>query len=368
MRIYWYWPFARPEELTIAPATPREGDHLLVHTLDRASAPAATSHDKWVLERALPEVSDVGPRVMWAASRTRTYVARSAIRSRAVRTYRPDIAHIMFLNYFTDPVALPRLRRRVALLSTVHDAVPHVGRLTPRVETAVLRRLYRASGHLLAHHAHVKARLVGDFGVPADQVDVIPLQIPSFPNRDVPPPDSRRILFFGTFRRNKGVDVLLSAIKQLRGEDDIDFVLAGQPDDFDQATLHQAAAADPRIRLELGWITPERKSELYSEARLVVLPYTSFASQSGVLNDAYGHRRPVVVTDTGALGETVREDGTGWVVAPGDAQDLATSILAALGDDAAYTKAVESCRRVVRGRSPLEVARQLRSLYARTAT
>ena len=35
-----------------------------------------------------------------------------------------------------------------------------------------------------------------------------------------------------------------------------------------------------------------------------------------------------VVSDVGALGETVREDRTGWVVAPGDADELAATLLA----------------------------------------
>ena len=69
---------------------------------------------------------------------------------------------------------------------------------------------------------------------------------------------------------------------------------------------------------EVGYATAERKGELYASADLVVLPYTTFASQSAVLQDAYAHRVPLVVSDVGALGETVRGDHTGWVVAPGE--------------------------------------------------
>ena len=53
------------------------------------------------------------------------------------------------------------------------------------------------------------------------------------------------------------------------------------------------------------------------EATLVVLPYLR-TDASGVLATAIGHGRPVVVSDVGSLGETVREFGLGEVVPPGD--------------------------------------------------
>ena len=91
-----------------------------------------------------------------------------------------------------------------------------------------------------------------------------------------------------------------------------------------------AAEHDPRVQAEIGLVSLERKRELFAQASIVVLPYTSFASQSGVLHDAYGHGRPVVVTDVGALGRSVREDGTGLVAPPGEAAELAVCITQAL--------------------------------------
>ena len=53
-----------------------------------------------------------------------------------------------------------------------------------------------------------------------------------------------------------------------------------------------------------------------------------------MLQDAYAHHVPLVVSDVGALGETVRDDRTGWVVTPGDVDGLAATLLAAIRDDA----------------------------------
>jgi glycosyltransferase involved in cell wall biosynthesis len=63
----------------------------------------------------------------------------------------------------------------------------------------------------------------------------------------------------------------------------------------------------------------------YSIADIVVLPYLN-ATQSGVLNIAYGFRKPVVVTDVGGLSEDVVEGKTGYVVKPGKSEFIAEGI------------------------------------------
>ena len=73
----------------------------------------------------------------------------------------------------------------------------------------------------------------------------------------------------------------------------------------------------------------------------MVLPYTSFGSQSGVLHQALAHARPVVTSDVGALGESVRRWGVGEVVPPGDERALARAIEQAL-DPGRYRAAAES--------------------------
>ena len=74
---------------------------------------------------------------------------------------------------------------------------------------------------------------------------------------------------------------------------------------------------------------------------------------------------PVVVTDVGALGSTVRADRTGWVVPPKDAEALSTALVEALGDEAGLRAAAEAAAVVAEDRSPEAVGRRLASLYER---
>ena len=75
----------------------------------------------------------------WVASRGLTYARRALARGRAVDAGDFDVCHVVYLNPFTDPLDLWALRRKVPLVSTVHDVVPHNSRVPP--QWAPLRRL-----------------------------------------------------------------------------------------------------------------------------------------------------------------------------------------------------------------------------------
>ncbi len=59
----------------------------------------------------------------------------------------------------------------------------------------------------------------------------------------------------------------------------------------------------------------EDVAKYYQVSDVVLLPYRS-ATQSGILNVAYGFYKPVIVTDVGGLAEFVDEGKTGFVVIP----------------------------------------------------
>lgn len=368
VHIYWYWPFLRREELVLAEGLAQPGDRLVVHTTLRPNDPIVSPVDACEIRTTVPAAQDAEERSLrWLASRSLTYVGRARARRRAIASGAFDVAHLIYLNPFTDAFDLRGLARRVPLVSSVHDVVPHQARVPAPVERRLLQAQYRHAGILVTHHDSVRRRLLAEFDVDPDRVVVVPLPIsiePSVPHPADRPPS---VLFFGTFRRNKGVDVLLSAIESLRGETDATFHFAGRGFSDVEAEVTAAAAGDDRITAEIGYATAERKRDLYAGADLVVLPYTSFASQSAVLQDAYAHRVPLVVSDVGALGETVREDRTGWVAAPGSVAGLARTLADAIGDEPGRAKAAAEMSRVAEERTPARIGAKLRAVYERAA-
>ena len=89
---------------------------------------------------------------------------------------------------------------------------------------------------------------------------------------------------------------------------------------------------DERIEVVNRFIDDAEVPALFARARLVVLPYIE-GTQTGVIPIAYAFRKPVVVTDVGAIPEVVEEGRTGYIVPPRDPGALAGAILKILQNE-----------------------------------
>jgi glycosyltransferase involved in cell wall biosynthesis len=244
-----------------------------------------------------------------------------------------------------------------------------------RVERSILAREYANAGTLVVHHHWIAERLSSEFDVDPGRINYIPAPVlPPILPVDDDRIDERevedgvpQILFFGTLRRNKGVEVLLNAVRLLPPELEFRLVIAGKGFAEVEQAVRASALRDKRIIAEIGYATAERKAALYARCSVNVLPYTSFESQSGVLQDAYANSVPLIVSDVGALGSTVRSEGTGWVVPPSDANALAEAILESLRDETAAKQAGANMAKVAEQRTPALVGASLRRLYEEVA-
>ena len=64
----------------------------------------------------------------------------------------------------------------------------------------------------------------------------------------------------------------------------------------------------------------------FSVADVVVLPYIS-ATQSGIIQIAFGFDKPVITTNVGGLPDVVKNGKTGFIVPQGDANALSNAIV-----------------------------------------
>ncbi|HUF96501.1 MAG TPA: glycosyltransferase family 4 protein, partial [Ilumatobacter sp.] len=318
-------------------------------------APEASVQPPVVVRRVLPDVRRDASSAAWLASRARTYWLRDSVRRRALREQHFDLVHYHYPNRFTDTTRAPT---RPWVLS-VHDVRPHSPRLG-RLEVPLLRLLYSRPDALVVHHPLLAEQLQDEFGVAQDRIFVVPHQV--FPVIDpvpLPKQPQATVLFFGALRDNKGLDVFAEAVATA-DRDRFRFQIAGRGSDRMERLAMSLAETYDNVDAEIGYVSTARKAELFHEATIVAMPYTTFNSQSGVLHDAYGHGRPVVVTDVGALGQTVREDGTGIVVPPGDA----TAVLAALETIASAPEVfAAAARQIALDRDPEHTGLRLRAVY-----
>ncbi len=366
MRVYWYWPFAREEDFALALATPGPDDHLTLHALDRPGVPRLDA-GRVVVRADLPDVAHLEERSLrWAFSRTLTYRARARARRRVVEQGGFDVCHVAFLNQYTDIFDLPRLAKATNLVTTVHDVVPHRSRFPRAIQDRILTRLYAVCGTIVVHHADVGAELIQRFAVDPARVHVVSHWVSPFraPDDRRVLSDGHRVLFFGTLRENKGIRVLLDAIEQIPADAKVRVHIAGRGDRGLERAVLAAADRLPRLTAEVGWISPERKAELFREADLAVLPYTAFASQSGVLHDAFGNHLPAIVTDVGALRASIEDPGAGWVVPKESPAALAAAIVDAFRDLQDWQRRSDAARTVAIDQAPERVGAALRAVYA----
>lgn len=375
-RVYWYAPFNNAGELeTAVEVAAFRSIALTVQAVDQRFGQALSSDDAigFDLVRDLPAPSGEGPRTRTAFDRARVAVERAVRRHRLVRSQQFDIIHLHTFNPITDWLAIPMLRRQAKLvIQSVHNVRPHDSVMPRPIESLALRLGYRSCSTILVAHPVLRDMLVTEMGVPADRVSIMPfaLTMPIMParNHQASGQGPVRFLFFGTLRNNKGVAVLAAALHDLHtiaegGPPEFTVHIAGRGEpDLEQVVLGLAEDL-PNVTAEVGYISNERRDQLYRSADCVLLPYTELQAQSGVLHDAYARRLPVIASDVRALGAAVRSDATGWVVPPSDAPALAAAILHAARSTEERRQKGEQAGVRAEGSTARAVAGRLLDLY-----
>jgi len=136
------------------------------------------------------------------------------------------------------------------------------------------------------------------------------------------------LLFFGLVREYKGLKHLLRAIPLLKvKQGNIRLIIAGSfgDDKSEYMDLINEANIADMVILKDDYI-PDNEVDRYFEASdLVVLPYES-ATQSAVVQTAFGFEKPVLVTNVGGLPDVVDHMKTGYVIEPQNPKAIADAI------------------------------------------
>jgi glycosyltransferase involved in cell wall biosynthesis len=140
------------------------------------------------------------------------------------------------------------------------------------------------------------------------------------------------LLFFGFVRPYKGLDTLLDAMPAILAARPATLIVAGEFYEPVEPYRRRIAALGigERVRLLDRYVPDEEARRLLAAADVCVLPYRA-ATQSGVLQVAYGAGCPVIATRAGGLPEFVAEGVSGLLVPPDDPAALARAALEFFG-------------------------------------
>jgi D-inositol-3-phosphate glycosyltransferase len=215
------------------------------------------------------------------------------------------------------------------IVAICHNLLPVERRVS---DQPLMRALLRRLDGVLTHSA-AQAELARQFTHAPVHVAALPPHLPLLPGDSVAPPTEagpadlvyRHLLFLGTVRPYKGLDLLLSALTELAG---VRLTVAGE---FwgDGLRRTEQLVADlgltDRVWLRAGPVEAAGLHALFHEVDALVLPYRSGAAGQSV-RVAHARGVPVIATCVGTLADEVRDGVDGVVCAPGEAPALAAAL------------------------------------------
>jgi len=295
----------------------------------------------------LLEAQDITVRCLNARSRWDIGVL-SRLRAQ-LREFRPDVLQtFLFHANIAGRVAARRL------------GIPVVVSGVRVVETDARWRMQvdRMTNRLVTHNVCVSKSVEDQYrqlGVSADRLSVIPNGVDLQRFEAATPADlaqfdvptgARTVLTIGRLHRQKGIDALIQAMRDVMSEAaDIHLLIAGEGAERDK--LQQLAAEagyGARIHF-VGW--SDDVPSLLHASDLFVLA-SRWEGMPNVLLEAMAARRPVVATDVEGVRECVEDGRSGVIVPPDDAAALSTAIAGLLADPERATSLAAAAQAQVR--------------------
>lgn len=278
--------------------------------------------------------------------------------SRLCMVAQPDLAHVHHVYHQLSASVLYALARAgVPIVQTVHDyklVCPNYKLYIPQRREVCYRcrggRFYQATRYGCLNHGRAASllatieaylnqllkpyhRLVKHFitpsvflrerllegGIPPERISVIY----NFVDEEdfVPPREGRYVLFVGRLEPEKGVDVLIDAVRQLSR---VTLLIAGRGS-AEAVLRRQAEACGSTVRF-VGWLDPASRRVLFAESLCVVVPSLWYDVAPMVILEAYAAGKPVIGSARGGIPELVRDGETGFIVSAGDSEALAERI------------------------------------------
>jgi D-inositol-3-phosphate glycosyltransferase len=232
---------------------------------------------------------------------------------------------------------------------------------------------------IVVHNRHSFDLLKSHYD-PKVPIAVIPLphvshaeSIGSLPDRDAArtrldlPADKFIFLFFGNCRLEKGLDLALRAVAEVKESgDDVLFVTAGKMKPHEEAHFREIAdelGLVDTLRMDVGLVPDDVAVDYFRAANAVVIPYRVVA-ESGVAITASTYGRALLASDLPPLLEATENGRLGLHFRTGDAHDLAGAMMRAVAmRDELDVMGDQAKEKVLQQRDPDGIGADMFELY-----
>jgi glycosyltransferase involved in cell wall biosynthesis len=176
-------------------------------------------------------------------------------------------------------------------------------------------------------------------------------------------PEEKLVLFVGRLVYEKGAHVLINSIPKILEKVNAKFVIVGSGYMKEQlSTIVKSMGLEHKV-LFTGFLDEESLMKLQCSADVSVVP-SLFEPFGIVALEAMAAKSPVVVSDTGGLGEIVEHDVTGVKVYPNNVDSLAWGVTKVLTDEKYRNSLREDAYRRIHERYDWDkIAQQTERIY-----
>ncbi len=249
---------------------------------------------------------------------------------RRIRQFKPD----RLVMQWWVPFWLPQwavISRAVGVPVTfiAHNALPHEA---GRFDRWAVQGALGAAAHIIAQaqsDADILATLLSHKRI---SVTVHPTYAELGAQDETAAPidtaDTPLLLFCGMIRPYKGLDILLDALPMVLAQQAVHLAIVGEMWQGGAQQYQQQIARlglGDHVTIEDAYVSDERLSAWIKAAAAVVLPYRT-ATQSGIVQLAFGLGKSVIATRVGGLPDVIVDGENGLLVPPEDAHALAAAI------------------------------------------
>jgi glycosyltransferase involved in cell wall biosynthesis len=134
------------------------------------------------------------------------------------------------------------------------------------------------------------------------------------------------LLSYGAVRPYKGIDLALRALAQVDQRINVKLIVAGRFWEGKQelTSLRHELGLTDRVEFRDAYLSDGETAELFATCDAALLPYRT-ATQSGVVQLAFGYGVPVIATDVGGLASAVSHGRDGLLCDP-DPESIARAV------------------------------------------
>ncbi len=240
------------------------------------------------------------------------------------------------------------------IVFTFHHLFP--GKLR---EISMKRMLHHAAAGV--YHTKEIADTVKSYGCK----NVYQITYPCFLNRSMASRKAYQntppvLLALGGTRRDKGLDILLEALSEVK--EPFRLIIAGKAEDFDEKYIEEACKEyRSQVELQLRFLSDKEVESFLDRADIIVLPYRKeFDGASGPMTDGIYLGKTIVGPDHGSLGAQIRNFHVGYTFESENVKSLAECIEKSLRNICIYD---ETARQAQKELQPEFFVKKYRELY-----